>query len=435
MEDPYECPFCGQLHPENAHFCPVTGKPLPINESHLGEKGQKSWQSETSKTISCPNCGAQCPETAKFCSFCSTKLFPSHERISPIKKGASPGHRRNLVVIWSIASIFLVFCLVTILLGVWYLRDHIKDVTGVNLNLPLPVAWFVTHTPGLPESATFTVTSTLTLTPGHSPTFTLTPIPTESPAVTLPSPSPMPTLTPTLTLNKANIYMPLSGQPQGEIVYICQIFRDENRNQICIINADGSGQKRISTDDNRNYLYAVLTPDGQKVLYSGRIGPVYQIYEMNLNGSNVRQLTNNAFGSYDADISPDGNSIVFVKIVDASDQSNAIWIMDRNGDNQYQVFGPPDGIGWDPVWSPDGKQILFMRDLNNNYQLFKVNIDGTNLKQITNINLLRGRSDWSPDGDNIATYSGSEWHRDVYVMNQDGTNLQQVTNGGNAQAG
>jgi TolB protein len=268
------------------------------------------------------------------------------------------------------------------------------------------------YSPFRTSHPTFTQTQTLTPSPTFTPIEIFTPDPIE---------------TPTARSNSS------LDQPQGRIIYICQIFSDGNRNQICVINADGTGQKRISTDDNEDYLYAGLAPDGQKVLYAGRTGQVYQIFEMNVDGSDVKQLTDNTYGSYDADASPDGRSIVYVKNVNASDQSNAIWIMDRDGNNQHQVFGPPDGIGWDPSWSPNGQQILFMRDITTSYQLFVIEKEGSNPQQITNIKLLRGRSDWSPDDHTIVTYAGDAWRREIYLMNRDGTNLRQISHGGNSQ--
>jgi TolB protein len=44
---------------------------------------------------------------------------------------------------------------------------------------------------------------------------------------------------------------------------------------------------------------------------------------------------------------------------------------------------------------------------------------------------LRGRSDWSPDGGSIATYAGESWAREIYIMNPDGSDLRQITQGGN----
>ena len=300
----------------------------------------------------------------------------------------------------------------------------------LNSNKPAISSPLIAQMPTLTSETSLNISATTTSTPSIIQADASTLTPTQTLLPTLP---PTPSLAPTLTRPIIPIAINSPDKPLGRIVYICQIFSDENRNQICLINADGSGQKRISTDDNEDYLYATLTPDGQNVLYAGRTGPVYQIYKMKVDGSGVTQLTDNTYGSYDADVSPDGSSIVYVDNIDASDQSNAIWVMDQDGSNQHQVFGPPDGSGWDPIWSPDGHQILFMRDIKTSYQLFIMNKDGSNLHQVSNISQLRGRSDWALDGNTLTTYAGTAWHRELYLLNKDGTNIRQITHGGNSQ--
>ena len=84
-----------------------------------------------------------------------------------------------------------------------------------------------------------------------------------------------------------------------------------------------------------------------------------------------------------------------------------------------------------PVWSPDGQQIVFASNRAGGVQLFVMNVDGSNTRQLTHIEGLRGRSAWSPDGQTVATYMGSEWEREIILINLDGSIARQVTEGGN----
>jgi Tol biopolymer transport system component len=91
------------------------------------------------------------------------------------------------------------------------------------------------------------------------------------------------------------------------------------------------------------------------------------------------------------------------------------------------------GTGWDPTWSPDGKQVLFASDMGGSVQLYRVDLDGNNLDPISDLPAIRGRSDWSAQG-LITTYSGESWKREIYVMQADGSQTQQVSPpGGNSQ--
>jgi TolB protein len=244
-------------------------------------------------------------------------------------------------------------------------------------------------------------------------------------------------IVPTSQFNFPTLVAPTSSQPNqsnpptGHIVYTCQIFKVQASNQICIMNADGSGFRRLTTDNNRQHYYPSLAPDGQSALYAAfREANIYEIYEMNINSGEVKQLTNKNGVVNGPEVSPDGKSIVY-KIWTVYSDRNIIMLMDRNGDNKNNI---PHAEGWDPTWSPDGKYILFASDMDGSTQLYTIRADGKQLKKISNLPAIRGRSDWSTDGQYIVTYSGEPWHREVYIMNADGTNARVLSPaGGNSQ--
>lgn len=217
----------------------------------------------------------------------------------------------------------------------------------------------------------------------------------------------------------------------GHIVFTCQIFKVQANNQVCMMNADGSGWRRLTTDDSRQHWYASLSPDGQSVIYSAfREANVHEIYEMTLADGDVNRLTNRDGVLTSAEISPDGETIAFTRWAPNSNR-HQIWLMGRDGSDPGNI---PGILGWDPTWSPDGKRILFASDSNGTVQLYAVNQNGRNDYQVSNLPGLRGRSDWSPDGQLIVTYSGEPWQHDVYLMNADGSNAHVISPpGGNAQ--
>jgi TolB protein len=247
-----------------------------------------------------------------------------------------------------------------------------------------------------------------------------------TPALDFPSPNP------TSASGQTSIPFPSAADGlTGHIVFTCQIFRVQAMEQICIMNADGSGIRRLTTEDNLRHFYPSLAPDGQSVLYAGfREQNVYEIYSLNLHDDSLNQLTNRMGVLTAPEVSPDGSSIVFVKGNPNNGQFQ-VMVMDRNGENAGNI---PQVFGWDPTWSPDGKQILYASGTESSAQLFVVNRNGNGLHQVSNLPAIRGRSDWSPDGQSIVTYSGPAWHREVYVMNADGSNSRQLTpSGGNSQ--
>jgi len=222
-----------------------------------------------------------------------------------------------------------------------------------------------------------------------------------------------------------------TDQPKGQIVYTCQVFKAQASNQICIINADGRGFRRLTTDDTKQHYYPSLSPDGKSVVYAAFLqANIYEIYEMNLATGKVVQLTNKLGNLNAPEISPDGKHIIF-KTWSANTDKNVIWMMDRDGKNADKVSRV---VGWDPTWSPDGQTILFASDMDGAIQLFRMRTNGKELHRVSSLPAIRGRSDWSPDGQLIVTYSGEPWHHEVYLMNVDGSNARVLSSaGGNSQ--
>jgi TolB protein len=238
--------------------------------------------------------------------------------------------------------------------------------------------------------------------------------PTHSPLTASPSPAKgveIPTLAST------------SG-PQGKIVFVCQVFRLQAKDQLCLINADGTGERRLTTDDAVRHFYPSFAPDGQSVLFSSNLDGNFKIYEMTLTGQ-LKKIGDTV--GIAPEVSPDNQSIAFVT---GSGGKDYIWIMDRDGNHPRVVYSD----GWDPTWSPDSNRILFATPIKGKPQLASMNVDGTDFRQITDLPDLRGRSDWSADGTHIITYSGKSWLRELFMMNPDGSDLHQVSPaGGNSQ--
>jgi TolB protein len=216
---------------------------------------------------------------------------------------------------------------------------------------------------------------------------------------------------------------PISG-PQGKIVYVCQIFKLQAQDQICIINADGTGQYRLTTQDSARFFYPSFAPDGKSVVFSSNLDGDFKLYEMTLDG--LLTPIGDTVG-FAPEVSPDNLHIAFVN---NNGQHDMIWVADRDGANPILIFTD----AWDPTWSPDGRRILFATTVGDRPQLASVNLDGSDFRPITNLPDLRGRSDWSDEGTHVVTYSGKAWQRELYIMDPDGSNLRQITpSGGNSQ--
>ena len=148
-----------------------------------------------------------------------------------------------------------------------------------------------------------------------------------------------------------------------------------------------------------------------------------EIYVMNVDGTGLLRLTNDAGRDADPAWSPDGKRIAF-----ASDRAGSSDIYVMNADGSNLVRRTQTGSSEAPAWSPDGSKIAFSSLRGGQFGIYVMSVDG-DWANPTRVGYDRGwnaHPAWSPDGGQIAFVS--DWRAfdflfDVYVMNADGSNI------------
>jgi Tol biopolymer transport system component len=149
----------------------------------------------------------------------------------------------------------------------------------------------------------------------------------------------------------------------------------------------------------------------------------YEIYVMHVDGSGLRQLTDNDANDWMSRWSPDGTKIAFSS---QRDRNLEIYVMRADGSDQRRLTDHNAEDGW-ASWSPDGTQIVFQSDRDGSGDIYVMNTDGSDVRRLTDDRAVDGEPDWSPDGTKIAFISYRDGGEEIYIMNADGSEQQRLT--------
>ncbi len=161
-----------------------------------------------------------------------------------------------------------------------------------------------------------------------------------------------------------------------------------------------------------------------------------EVFVMDADGSDVRQLTHNeatpddAAWDYSPDWAPDGDALVFVS--DREDPEGDIYRMAADGSEQTRLTETPFVTDYSPSWSPNGRHIAFgsTRAGIDNPEVYRMRTDGSGLRRLTRTadGVWDDNPEYSPDGRTIVFSSnrgGAD--RDLYTMRADGGRVRELT--------
>ena len=231
-----------------------------------------------------------------------------------------------------------------------------------------------------------------------------------------------------------------------------------------VMNVDGSGLRRVSTGTGKTTCGFFHAGD-QRVLFGSshalqtecpakpdpsrgyvwRLDP-FDIYTARTDGSDLRRLTSYGVYTAEAVVSPDGRRIVFTSLKDGDLD---IYTMNVDGTDVRRLTTTP-GYDGGPWWSPDGSKIVYRawhpmdsalasyRELlaqrlvrPNRMELWVMNADGSEQRQITRLGGANFGPSWTPDGQRVIFSSNYRQPRsgnfDLFLVNLDGSGLEQVT--------
>ena len=179
---------------------------------------------------------------------------------------------------------------------------------------------------------------------------------------------------------------------------------------------------------DKQELEPSFSADGRHCVYIRTFGGVQTgiIIRDEEADANVEIPPENGFCGYRSpSFSPDGKQVVFSF---ATGGQQDLFLVKREDGKDRQQLTKQSGINNWPVFSPDGKRIAFSSTRDGNFELYSMNVDGTDVVRLTHNRFQDVRPKYSPDGSQIAFTSTRDGNHEVYVMNADGSSLRRVTN-------
>lgn len=244
------------------------------------------------------------------------------------------------------------------------------------------------------------------------------------------------TMPPKGTISKDTALLPdqdgedntMGSTSSGRIVFAST--RNGTRD-IYSMNADGTDQNRLTDTDDNDYE-PCWSPDGQQIAFAReghrrdptrRSDNITEIFVMNANGSEVRQLTDHGSVTGGPAWSWDGKYIAYHKW----DRDNwEIYIVCVRGNKPRNLTNSPYTETY-PHWHPDDKQLAFHYKAHDDWNIAVINRDGSRRRQLTSNPTEDWLPTWSPDGSKIAFWSTRTGDWEVFLMKPDGSDQKQIS--------
>lgn len=182
---------------------------------------------------------------------------------------------------------------------------------------------------------------------------------------------------------------------------------------------DGKDIKKLTNSPGYD-AEATVSPDGKKIIFTSERDGDLDLYSMDIDGKNIKRLTDGVGYDGGAFYSPDSKTIVYRRSTPTTPAEVTrykslladhkvvpttfeIWVMNADGSNKRQVTNLASG-SFAPFFTRDGKKIIFCTNYfasdprKRNFDLVLINLDGTGVERVTFNESFDGFPIFSPDG-------------------------------------
>lgn len=148
-----------------------------------------------------------------------------------------------------------------------------------------------------------------------------------------------------------------------------------------------------------------------------------ELWVMDWNGDNPKQLTKHSSIALAPQWSPDGKHLVFTSYLRGRP---ALFLLTPQ-EGYLRQLRDEGGVNSSATFSPDGKQIAFASSFDGNVDIYVMSVDGGGLRRLTTARGIDTQPAWAPNGRQIAFTSTRSGSPQIYLMDVDGTDVRRLS--------
>lgn len=216
-----------------------------------------------------------------------------------------------------------------------------------------------------------------------------------------------------------------TGEPGAFLTKIAFVSTKTGNKEIYVMDYDGQNLKQITFNKSIN-LSPKWAPDNKSLIYISLKDRAPAIWLVNFETMIHRKLIEQKGTIAGLSWHPDGKRIVYSATQTSEDGDSDLYMLDVTTQKQIRLTASR-GQDTSPMFSKDGNKIVFVSERVGRPQIYTMNIDGSNIFRITFAGRYNADPAYSPKNDKIAFAGWDSTNFDLFMINPDATNMERLT--------
>ena len=210
------------------------------------------------------------------------------------------------------------------------------------------------------------------------------------------------------------------------------LFTSQSMAQVNLADIEG-GEIKALTENPDGVSCPAFSPNGNRIAFCSLQDGANRLYTIASDGSDQKPVTNKIAGcgcSTDAHLSwsPDGQWILLPINEDPKTQQNYdLFAVSVDGEKVINLTGSPQRYGG-VIWNPDSKSVLFSGQTDGKNDIYRVSIKDQKITPLTSTPIIGAATYWSPDGQHLLLFADSgDGNFDIFILKAGDKALTRLT--------